>query len=116
MIVMEKKRRPIPAFKSEALWESHDSSGYVDWSQAQIPAPVGPQDRAGDVAVVGVDHEKLAARAQNRTPTAGAGCCCRTKSSLPGLYSHRKRRLLLKELLAELYWMSPLKNMRGLNA
>ena len=36
---MEKKRRPIPAFKSEAqeraFWESHDSSGYVDWSQAE---------------------------------------------------------------------------------
>ena len=36
---MKKKRRPIPAFKSEAQeqasWESHDSSGYVDWSQAE---------------------------------------------------------------------------------
>ena len=37
--VMKKKRRPIPAFKNEAqeraFWESHDSSGYVDWSQAE---------------------------------------------------------------------------------
>ena len=34
---MKKKRRPIPAFKNEAqeraFWESHDSSGYVDWRQ-----------------------------------------------------------------------------------
>lgn len=37
--VMEKKGRPIPAFKNEAqeraFWESHDSSGYVDWGQAE---------------------------------------------------------------------------------
>ena len=36
---MKKKRRPIPAFKNEAqeraFWESQDSSGYVDWSQAE---------------------------------------------------------------------------------
>ena len=36
---MKKKRRPIPAFKDEAqeraFWESHDSSGFVDWSQAE---------------------------------------------------------------------------------
>ncbi len=36
---MKKKRRPIPAFKNEAqeraFWESHDSSGYVDWRQAE---------------------------------------------------------------------------------
>ena len=36
---MKKKRRPIPAFKSEAqeqaFWENHDSSDYVDWSQAE---------------------------------------------------------------------------------
>ena len=36
---MKKKRRPIPDFKSEAqeqaFWESHDSSDYVDWSQAE---------------------------------------------------------------------------------
>ena len=36
---MKKKRRPIPAFQSEAqekaFWESHDSSDYVDWSQAE---------------------------------------------------------------------------------
>lgn len=36
---MENKRRPIPAFESEAqertFWESHDSSDYVDWSQAE---------------------------------------------------------------------------------
>ena len=36
---MEKKLRLIPAFKNEAqeraFWESHDSSGYVDWSQAE---------------------------------------------------------------------------------
>ena len=35
---MKKKRRPIPAFNNEvrerAFWESHDSSVYVDWSQA----------------------------------------------------------------------------------
>ena len=36
---MKKKLRSIPGFKSEAqeqaFWESHDSSGYVDWSQAE---------------------------------------------------------------------------------
>ena len=36
---MKKRLRPIPAFQSEAqeraFWESHDSSGYVDWSQAE---------------------------------------------------------------------------------
>ena len=35
---MNKKRKPIPAFKSEAeeraFWETHDSSDYVDWSNA----------------------------------------------------------------------------------
>lgn len=33
------KRKPIPAFKSEAeerkFWETHDSTDYVDWSAAQ---------------------------------------------------------------------------------
>lgn len=33
------KRKPIPAFKSEAeerkFWETHDSTDYVDWSTAQ---------------------------------------------------------------------------------
>ena len=36
---MSKPKRKIPAFKSEAeeraFWEKHDSSEYVDWSQAQ---------------------------------------------------------------------------------
>ena len=36
---MKKKLRSIPVFKSEtqeqAFWESHDSSVYVDWSQAE---------------------------------------------------------------------------------
>ena len=36
---MQKKLRSIPVFKSEtqeqAFWESHDSSSYVDWSQAE---------------------------------------------------------------------------------
>ena len=36
---MRKKHKPIPVFKSEAeeqvFWESHDSSDYVDWSQAE---------------------------------------------------------------------------------
>ncbi|MXX40627.1 MAG: hypothetical protein F4Y91_21935 [Gemmatimonadetes bacterium] len=36
---MSKKRKPIPAFKSEAeeraFWESHDSTDYVDWSEAK---------------------------------------------------------------------------------
>lgn len=34
-----KKLKPIPAFKTEAeerqFWETHDSSDYLDWSQAQ---------------------------------------------------------------------------------
>jgi predicted DNA binding CopG/RHH family protein len=33
------KRKPIPAFKSEAeerkFWETHDSTDYVDWNTAQ---------------------------------------------------------------------------------
>ncbi len=33
------KAKKIPQFKTEAeeraFWETHDSSGYVDWSQAQ---------------------------------------------------------------------------------
>ena len=36
---MEKKRRPVPVFETEAeeraFWESHDSSDYVDWSKAK---------------------------------------------------------------------------------
>lgn len=36
---MSKKRKPIPVFKSEAeertFWESHDSTDYVDWSEAK---------------------------------------------------------------------------------
>lgn len=36
---MSKKRKPIPAFKSEAeeraFWESHDSTDYADWSEAK---------------------------------------------------------------------------------
>ena len=36
---MSKKRKPIPAFESEAeeraFWETHDSGDYVDWDQAE---------------------------------------------------------------------------------
>lgn len=36
---MNKKLKPIPAFRSEAqerrFWETHDSSDYVDWARAQ---------------------------------------------------------------------------------
>ncbi len=36
---MSKKRNPIPVFKSEAeeraFWESHDSTDYVEWSEAK---------------------------------------------------------------------------------
>ncbi len=36
---MSRKRKPIPTFKSEAeeqaFWENHDSTDYVDWSQAE---------------------------------------------------------------------------------
>ncbi len=36
---MGKNRKPIPAFESEteeqAFWETHDSSDYVDWGQAE---------------------------------------------------------------------------------
>lgn len=36
---MSKKRKVIPEFKTEAeeraFWESHDSSDYVDWRQAE---------------------------------------------------------------------------------
>ena len=36
---MNRKRKSIPAFKSEAeervFWESHDSADHVDWSKAQ---------------------------------------------------------------------------------
>jgi len=36
---MNKPRKAIPKFKSEAeeraFWESHDSSDYVDWSKAE---------------------------------------------------------------------------------
>jgi predicted DNA binding CopG/RHH family protein len=34
-----KKPRPVPAFKIEAekrkVWETHDSTDYVDWSKAE---------------------------------------------------------------------------------
>ena len=37
-----KKLKKIPDFKSEAeeraFWEQHDSSNYVDWSEAQAVA------------------------------------------------------------------------------
>ncbi len=36
---MRKRAEPIPVFKSEAeerrFWESHDSTGHVDWSRAE---------------------------------------------------------------------------------
>ncbi|MDA0740115.1 MAG: BrnA antitoxin family protein [Nitrospirae bacterium] len=36
---MNKKRKPIPSFKSEAeeraFWEIHNSSDYIDWSKAE---------------------------------------------------------------------------------
>ena len=36
---MNKKLKPIPKFATEAeeraYWESHDSTGHVDWSQAK---------------------------------------------------------------------------------
>ncbi len=36
---MNRKRKSRPAFESEgeerAFWESHDSTGHVDWSKAQ---------------------------------------------------------------------------------
>jgi predicted DNA binding CopG/RHH family protein len=36
---MNKKAKPYPRFRDEAeerqFWESHDSSDYVDWSQAE---------------------------------------------------------------------------------
>ena len=38
-----------------------------------------------------------------------------TNSSLPGWYSHRNRMLLLSAVLLELYWMSALTNMVGVN-
>ena len=38
-LVMSEKRKSIPVFKSEAeertFWESHDSTDYVDWSEAK---------------------------------------------------------------------------------
>ena len=36
---MTAKRKPVPDFETEAeeraFWESHDSSGYVDWRKAE---------------------------------------------------------------------------------
>lgn len=36
---MSKPKKIVPEFKSEteerAFWETHDSSGYIDWKQAQ---------------------------------------------------------------------------------
>ena len=36
---MNRKLKPIPHFRSEAeerrFWETHDSTGYVDWSKAE---------------------------------------------------------------------------------
>ena len=36
---MSKQRKKIPSFKSEeeerAFWETHDSTDYLDWTQAQ---------------------------------------------------------------------------------
>ena len=36
---MSKRRKPIPRFKSQAeeraVWESHDSTDYVDWTRAK---------------------------------------------------------------------------------
>ncbi len=37
---MRKKLKPIPNFRSEAderkFWQTHDSTGYVDWSKGQL--------------------------------------------------------------------------------
>lgn len=49
---MKKKRRPVPAFESEAqeqaFWESHDSSDHVDWRRAERvrPANLKPSTHA----------------------------------------------------------------------
>ena len=36
---MRKGLKPVPSFSSEAaelkFWETHDSTGYIDWSQAK---------------------------------------------------------------------------------
>lgn len=36
---MTRKLEPLPIFKNEAeertFWETHDSTGYVDWSRAE---------------------------------------------------------------------------------
>jgi predicted DNA binding CopG/RHH family protein len=36
---MKRKARPLPQFRDEAeersFWETHDSTSYVDWSQAE---------------------------------------------------------------------------------
>ena len=36
---MSRKARPYPRFRDEAeerqFWETHDSTGYVDWSKAE---------------------------------------------------------------------------------
>ena len=36
---MAKKLKPIPKFRNEAeerkFWETHDSTGYADWSKAR---------------------------------------------------------------------------------
>ena len=36
---MSSRRKPIPAFSSEAeerlFWETHDSTDYIDWSKAE---------------------------------------------------------------------------------
>ena len=40
MCNMNKQSKPVPAFASEAeeraFWESHDSTEYVDWDDAQL--------------------------------------------------------------------------------
>lgn len=37
---MTKRRRPVPAFATEAeeraFWETHDSTEYLDWSKAEL--------------------------------------------------------------------------------
>jgi predicted DNA binding CopG/RHH family protein len=36
---MRRKTKPIPSFRTEAderrFWETHDSTGYIDWSKAK---------------------------------------------------------------------------------
>ena len=92
---MSRKRKPIPVFKSEAeertFWESHNSTAYVDWNEAEPVRFVNLKPslrQLGDRSDKGPGHgrpplpnplppgERRGKRKNRRVPSAHFGLPC----------------------------------------